>query len=205
MTEEELQAAVIKSIGQSPLTVDEALGLLEADSSLLIQEWNMTIGEVNEVHNWAKCESLRLIAQAQMDAGLEIELQQESRTRPTRLTRTGLRQIIREQMWKGRDLGNPDDWQDDPLAHPYNIDEVRWEELARYVAEYVQFNNYTVEAASQQVAEDEDVPLEVVDVAVRDYGLDFEFPEQEGDWDEQGDPMNPDSWAYDPLLDPLNA
>lgn len=200
MTEEELEGAVIKSLGQSSLTVEEALGLLETDASRLIYELSLTTGEANDVHNWAKFESQRIIGEEQLHGPLEPELQQES------ISASKLNGLIREAMWKGKDVDDPDAWADDYLAHPFNIEDARYEELARAVSEWIVLGNYSEQGAIEQVAADEDVPLDLVQVAVRDYPWeDFDWEEEGAEFDEIGDPGDPDSWAYDPLLDPLNV
>ena len=197
MNEKEFEGAVIKSLGQSSLTVDEAMGILKTNASRLIYELNLTTGEANDVLNWAKFESQRLTGEQQLHGPRDPQLQQES------ISVSKLNGLIREAMWKGKDMDDPDAWADDYLAHPFNVD---YEKIARAVSELIMHSpSYSEQAAIEQIAADEDRPLAVVQAAVRDYPWqDFDWDEEE-DWDEEGDPTDPDSWAYDPLLDPYNA
>ena len=49
MAVEDLEIAVVKALSQAPLSIDEALEILETDSSVLIGEFGLTVGESNNV------------------------------------------------------------------------------------------------------------------------------------------------------------
>ena len=90
MAIENLELAVVKSLSEAPLSLDEALELAEAQSGELM-EMGLTIGEVNNVRNWFKHEAMRHIAQSQ----LQPALYQEGRAR--KIGSAELRSLIREE------------------------------------------------------------------------------------------------------------
>ena len=94
MAKEDLEMAVVKALSQAPLSIDEALQVLETDSSEIIAEFGLTVGESNKVFNWLKHEALRHINQSQMDTtALHIE-----EGRKQRIGKSELRGMILEEL-----------------------------------------------------------------------------------------------------------
>ncbi len=63
MAKADLEMALVKSCGRSPLTPEELLELLGIDIGTLITEHNMDLYQAEEVMMWRKHEALRYSAQ----------------------------------------------------------------------------------------------------------------------------------------------
>ena len=91
-TKEDLEAAVIKSIVHAPLTIDEVLALYEAESSELLEEFELTSGQLTKVNFWLQQQAQRLIAQEQLQGNRKLEEKKKIKG----LSKNHLKRIILE-------------------------------------------------------------------------------------------------------------
>ena len=107
MAKADLLAAIIKSIDRDPLTVVELNALKEMDTSTLMTEHGLLLDEANIVLKWCQEEDYRYRAQSlyTKEPGYERWVRPQGSyfaamkegTRPKKLSRQDLRQIIREE------------------------------------------------------------------------------------------------------------
>ena len=92
-TKEDLEAAVIKSIVHAPLTIDEVLALYETESSELMEEFELTSGQLTKVNFWMQQQAQRLIAQEQLQPNRKLEEKKKIKG----LSKNQLKRIILEE------------------------------------------------------------------------------------------------------------